>query len=73
MCRHVRKGCNFDIQKCFVDGKPLIIEGSHIDPNIYIRKVTLEDGTTKLEIDTPDPADEEEKSLENDSIKKMRK
>jgi hypothetical protein len=36
MCRHVRKGCNFDIQKCFVDGKPLIIEGSHLDPNLYV-------------------------------------
>jgi len=28
----VRDGCNFDISKCFNDGKPLIIEGSHIDP-----------------------------------------
>lgn len=36
MCRHVRKGCNFDIQKCFVDGKPLIIEGSHLEPNLYV-------------------------------------
>lgn len=39
MCRHVRKGCNFDIQKCFVDGKPLIIEGSHIEPNLYVMTV----------------------------------
>ena len=36
LCRHVRKGCNFDIQKCFVDGKPLIIEGSHLEPNLYV-------------------------------------
>jgi 2-phosphoglycerate kinase len=28
----VRNGCNFDISKCFKDGKPLIIEGTHIDP-----------------------------------------
>lgn len=48
MCRHVRKGCNFDIQKCFVDGKPLIIEGSQIDPNMYLQKVDKEDGSTIL-------------------------
>ena len=36
MCRHVRKGCNFDIQKCFIDGKPLIIEGSHLEPNLFV-------------------------------------
>ena len=26
----MRDGCNFDISKCFADGKPLIIDGSHI-------------------------------------------
>ena len=31
-CRVVRDGCNFDISKCFADGKPLIIDGTHIDP-----------------------------------------
>ncbi len=71
MCRHVRKGCNFDIQKCFVDGKPLIIEGSHIEPNLYI-KYSAED-PEKLLIETPDPADEIEASLENEPMKKMRK
>ena len=30
--REVRKGTYFDVQKAFVDGKPLILEGSHIDP-----------------------------------------
>jgi len=35
-CRRVRDGCNFDISKCFADGKPLIIDGSHIDPSCYI-------------------------------------
>ena len=39
VCRLVRKGCNFDIQKCFIDGKPLIIEGSHIEPNLFVEKV----------------------------------
>ena len=28
----VRNECNFDISKCFKDGKPLIIDGSHVDP-----------------------------------------
>lgn len=77
MCRHVRKAANFDIQKCFVDGKPLIIEGSHIEPSFYLKKVQFqeEDGTTKdkLLVATPDPENEEEASLENESIKKMRK
>ncbi len=35
-CRRVRDGCNFDISKCFKDGKPLIIDGSHIDPDCYL-------------------------------------
>lgn len=34
----MRDGCNFDISKCFKDGKPLIIDGSHIDPECYIRQ-----------------------------------
>ena len=73
MCRHVRKGCNFDIQKCFVDGKPLIIEGSHIEPNIYVQEVQNEDGSSVLKILTPDPENEEEESHENEAVKKMRK
>lgn len=73
LCRHVRKGCNFDIQKCFVDGKPLIIEGSQIIPNLFVKKVTTEEGESKLEIFTPDPENEEEASLENEAIKKIRK
>mmetsp|Transcript_29479 Transcript_29479/g.36574 ORF Transcript_29479/g.36574 Transcript_29479/m.36574 type:complete len:104 (-) Transcript_29479:434-745(-) len=36
-CARVRDGCNFDISKCFKDGKPLIIDGSHIDPECYLR------------------------------------
>lgn len=73
MCRHVRKGCNFDIQKCFVDGKPLIIEGSHLEPNLYVKSETQPDGSDKLIMITPDPADQEEASLENEPMKKMRK
>ena len=69
VCRHVRKGCNFDIQKCFVDGKPLIIEGSHLEPNLYVDF----NQEQNLKIITPNPAEEEEASLENDPIRKMRK
>ena len=72
-CRQVRKGCNFDIQKCFVDGKPLIIEGSHIEPNLFVKQVTKDDSTTILQITTPDPASEDEAKLENEPMRKMRK
>lgn len=50
-----------------------MIEGSHIDPNIFLKKVQSEDGSTYLEINTPEPVDQEESDLENASIKKMRK
>jgi hypothetical protein len=29
-------------------------------PNLFVKQTTKEDGTLKLEIHTPDPADEEE-------------
>ena len=38
-CRRVRDGCNFDISKCFKDGKPLIIDGSHVDPECYLELI----------------------------------
>lgn len=72
-CRQVRKGCNFDIQKCFVDGKPLIIEGSHIEPNLFVKQVPKSEGETLLQIVTPDPATEEEAKQENEPMRKMRK
>lgn len=69
----VRKGCNFDIQKCFIDGKPLIIEGSHLDPRLYVKQ-EIDEGTgnRKLSIWTPDPEDEEESAAETKPIQKMR-
>jgi len=49
-CRRVRNGCNFDLSKCFKDGKPLIIDGSHIDPDCYLEYSEHEiDGTNKIE------------------------
>ena len=35
-CLWVRDGCNFDISKIFKDGKPLIIDGTHVDPDCFI-------------------------------------
>ena len=32
----VRDGCNYDMSKCFADGKPLIICGDYIDPQLYV-------------------------------------
>jgi len=37
-CKILRKGANYDIQKAFLEGKALIIEGHHIIPNLYINK-----------------------------------
>ena len=34
-CIFMKKALQGDIEKCFGDGKSLIIEGSHIDPEIY--------------------------------------
>lgn len=74
MCRQVRKGCNYDIQKCFIDGKPLMIEGSQLDPDCYIQTAPIEGSDEKkLLIFTPDPFDEEESKAENEAVKKMRK
>ncbi|XP_020535901.1 uncharacterized protein LOC105636435 isoform X2 [Jatropha curcas] len=35
-CRIVRKGLAGDLKKAMKDGKPVIIEGLHLDPNIYL-------------------------------------
>ncbi|GFQ04706.1 2-phosphoglycerate kinase [Phtheirospermum japonicum] len=68
-CRIVRKGLAGDLKKAMKDGKPIIIEGIHLDPSIY-----LMDDESKLS--TTAPAKEEEKcsvknkigsSVENDS------
>jgi len=46
----VRRGANFDMQKCMLEGKALIIEGHHIIPNLYLNNVNEE-----ICIYTPDP------------------
>ncbi|XP_050387495.1 uncharacterized protein LOC126803801 [Argentina anserina] len=35
-CRVVRKGLDGDLKKALKDGKPIIIEGIHLDPNIFL-------------------------------------
>lgn len=35
-CRIVRKGLDGDLKKAMKDGKPVIIEGLHLDPAIYL-------------------------------------
>lgn len=35
-CRIVRKGLAGDLKKAMKDGKPIIIEGVHVDPSIYL-------------------------------------
>lgn len=56
-----------------MDGKPLIVEGSHIVPELFLRQIEKEDGNKKLLINTPEPFDEEEKALETEPMRKMRK
>lgn len=52
-CRIVRKGLAGDLKKAMKDGKPIIIEGSHLDPSIY-----LMDDENKLPTDMPAKAEE---------------
>ncbi|XP_056168284.1 uncharacterized protein LOC115666585 isoform X1 [Syzygium oleosum] len=47
-CRIVRKGLAGDLKKAMKDGKPIIIEGIHLDPSIY-----LMDDENKLPGDDP--------------------
>ncbi|CAI9768232.1 unnamed protein product [Fraxinus pennsylvanica] len=58
-CWIVRKGLAGDLKKAMKDGKPIIIEGMHLDPSIY-----LMDDENKLSAALP--AIVKEKSLEND-------
>ncbi len=53
-CKIIRKGTNYDIQKAFLEGKALIIEGHHIVPNYYINK----SDTGTINIITPEPDNE---------------
>ncbi|GMN41002.1 hypothetical protein TIFTF001_010234 [Ficus carica] len=53
-CRVVRKGLAGDLKKAMKDGKPIIIEGIHLDPSIY-----LMDDENKLPSGTQEKVKEE--------------
>ncbi|KAA8533877.1 hypothetical protein F0562_031394 [Nyssa sinensis] len=70
-CRVVRKGLAGDLKKAMKDGKPIIIEGIHLDPSIY-----LMDDENKLptnmpeKIEDPNPVMSDDKNalqMENNS------
>ncbi|CAL9037998.1 unnamed protein product, partial [Musa banksii] len=46
-CRIVRKGLAGDLKKAMKDGKPIIIEGIHLDPSIYLMEEENKDSHTK--------------------------
>jgi 2-phosphoglycerate kinase len=50
-CQVVRNGCNFDISKCFKDGKPLIIDGTHVDPKQLLSRNEHGEYRIKTELD----------------------
>ncbi|XP_038685176.1 uncharacterized protein LOC119985077 [Tripterygium wilfordii] len=76
-CRIVRKGLAGDLKKAMKDGKPIIIEGIHLDPSIYLmdeENKTPRNASTKVEVAKPvpmtmddDPATQTGNSLASDS------
>jgi 2-phosphoglycerate kinase len=63
-CKIIRKGVNYDIQKCMTEGKALIIEGHHVIPKLYISKSKEE---TEFKLFTPKP-DGEIKEKERERV-----
>ncbi|EGC39490.1 hypothetical protein DICPUDRAFT_74916 [Dictyostelium purpureum] len=39
-CVMIRHGVDTDIEKCFEEGKAIIIEGPHIDPNLFVELIS---------------------------------
>ncbi|KAI3830896.1 hypothetical protein MKX03_027956 [Papaver bracteatum] len=53
-CRIVRKGLAGDLKKAMKDGKPIIIEGIHLDPSIYLMdEETRERNSTSVKNEEP--------------------
>ncbi|KAG8100829.1 hypothetical protein GUJ93_ZPchr0013g34903 [Zizania palustris] len=48
-CRVVRKGLAGDLKKAMKDGKPIIIEGIHLDPSIYLMDEEKRDDNSRTE------------------------
>lgn len=66
-CRIVRKGLAGDLKKAMKDGKPIIIEGMHVDPSIY-----LMDEENKSPHNVPVKAEQSNSSkMDEDDIKHM--
>ncbi|KAM0838370.1 hypothetical protein ACQ4PT_061024 [Festuca glaucescens] len=55
-CRVVRKGLAGDLKKAMKDGKPIIIEGIHLDPSIYLMDEENADDNSRME-KKAEPAD----------------
>ncbi|KAF8757376.1 hypothetical protein HU200_010892 [Digitaria exilis] len=53
-CRVVRKGLAGDLKKAMKDGKPIIIEGIHLDPRIYLMDEEKRDDNSRMEKTIPD-------------------
>lgn len=67
-CRIVRKGLAGDLKKAMKDGKPIIIEGIHLDPSIYLMEEENGerlDAQKKSEESEIDKSAEVEQNLEN--------
>ncbi|KAL0552951.1 hypothetical protein IC582_006828 [Cucumis melo] len=56
-CRIVRKGLAGDLKKAMKDGKPIIIEGIHLDPSIYL-----------MDDESKSPANVSAKDIENNPL-----
>ncbi|XP_062210506.1 uncharacterized protein LOC133912004 isoform X2 [Phragmites australis] len=52
-CRVVRKGLAGDLKKAMKDGKPIIIEGIHLDPSIYVMDEEKRDDSSRVEKKVP--------------------
>jgi hypothetical protein len=53
-CRVVRKGLAGDLKKAMKDGKPIIIEGIHLDPSIYLMDEEKRDDNSRTGKTIPD-------------------
>jgi 2-phosphoglycerate kinase len=67
--RIIRKGANYDIQKGFLEGKALIIEGHHIIPYLFVEK----DINGNICICTPEPENKNESHREKCVRQEMNK
>ncbi|KAG2628418.1 hypothetical protein PVAP13_3KG385581 [Panicum virgatum] len=53
-CRVVRKGLAGDLKKAMKDGKPIMIEGIHLDPSIYLMDEEKRDDNSRTGKTIPD-------------------